>query len=208
MTTAAKLRISSWTLTAIVSSLAIYRWYDVRLSDGSVGPYEFFPLLGLLAFSLMWSHYVTDAIRRFMDVDDAVLKSYFHITSWVVLFLILLHPGIFWVTLFNDGFGLPPASYLSVYTDAAARIALLLGTTSLVVFLAFELHRKFKDAPWWKYVEYANVAAMFAIFYHALTLGGEVASGWFRVLWLVYGLVLAGAISYNYYHKRVRRNEI
>ena len=198
MTRAGKLKAITWTVTLGLAGLAAYQWSVVRLSDGELGPYELFPLLGLLAFTLMWSHYVSDAIRRWLKFDETVLHRYFTITAWAVLGLILLHPTIFWYRLWADGFGLPPGSYLGVYTDELARAALLLGSLSL----AFEFHRKFKDASWWKYVEYANMAAMFAIFYHALTLGGEVAVGWFRFLWITYGITLALSIGYTIYHKR------
>jgi len=201
MKAASRLRIAAWLIAGSVVALALLRWSQVRLSDGEVGPYELFPLFGLSAFSLMWSHYVTDAIRRLIGAKDDALRQFFTITALIVLALILAHPGIFWYQLWSDGFGLPPVSYLSLYTDLASRLALILGSLSLVAFLAFELHRRFKSASWWRYVEYANVAAMFAIFYHALTLGGEV-SGWFRLVWFFYGLTLAAAISYNYYHKQ------
>lgn len=193
--------IGSWFLAAIVTTVAVVAWYSIRLQDGEISGYELYPLFGLVAFSLMWTHYVTDAWRRYASQPTTVLRRFFSITSWIVLVLILLHPGLFFVQLWLDGFGLPPGSYLAVYTDMFSRIALTLGSLGLIAFLAFELHRRYKNASWWRYVEYANVAAMFAIFYHALTLGGELNIGWYRLLWLIYGLTLAGAIGYNYYHK-------
>ena len=200
----AQFRVALWCTGFLVVVLAVYVWYSSRVAGATtLTGYSFFPVLGLSAFSLMWTHYVGGALRDYLGLEKAAFRQYFRVTSWFVLILILLHPGIFWFLLFRDGFGLPPVSYWTVYTDTTARIALLLGTLSLGAFLAFELHRTFSTARWWRYVEYANIAAMFAIFYHALTLGGELNVPWFRTVWYVYGLTLALAISYSYRHKRI-----
>lgn len=196
-----RFKIFTWALGVAVVVAGLAAWSATRLVDGEIGRYELFPILGITAFSLMWTHYVSDALRRKLGYDDSVIRQYFKITAWIVLVCILAHPLLFYVQLYRDGLGVPPESYLMVYTDAVSRFALILGTLSLFAFLAFELHRKFKDASWWRFVEYANVVAMFAIFYHALRLGGEVASGWFRVLWFFYAITLAIAIAYTYAHK-------
>ncbi len=203
-----KLQLATWLSVGVLVAITIARWAQVRLSDGELGSYELFPLFGLLAFTLMWSHFVSGAVRRIVKAGKGTLKTYFTVTNWLVLGLILLHPGIFLFTLWSDGFGLPPTSYLTLYTDVAARIALFLGTGSLIAFLAYELRRRFRTASWWRFVEYANIAAMFAIFYHGLTLGGELASGWFRLLWIVYGLTLLGSILYNYAHSKKEKHHV
>lgn len=201
MTANKKLQLVAWLSTGLLVAITIAHWASFRLADGVLGRYELFPILGLTAFTLMWFHYTLHPVKRWLKADDDALKTYFTVTSWIVLAFILLHPGIFVFTLWLDGLGLPPTSYLTLYPVPLDRIALLCGTLGLLAFLAFEFHRKYKEKSWWKYVEYANIAAMFAIFFHALTLGGEVASGWFRVLWFTYGIILALVIAYNYYHK-------
>lgn len=207
MTTERKLQLGVWIGAAVVAALAILRWTQVRLADGELGPYELFPLFGLLAFTFMWTHFVSGAIRRLIGAAKETLRTFFIVTNWLVLAFILLHPGIFMFTLWADGLGFPPTSYLSIYVDLGARIALFMGTLSLIAFLAYELRRKFRKAKWWRFVEYANIAAMFAILFHALTLGGEVASGWFMVIWIVYGVTLVASIGYNYYYNRKNKKE-
>jgi len=191
------MQVSAWMLAAVVVVLACLAWSSVRLDSGRLTTYDVFPLFGLLAFSLMWTHYVTGALRRLLKLDSTTLRSFFRVTSGVVLALILLHPTIFLTQLWVDGFGLPPLSYWQVYDVGVERLALLLGTFSLFAFLLFEFRRKFKDASWCKYVEYINLAAMAAIFYHALTLGGELDIGWFRVVWFIYGFLLITAVVIN-----------
>jgi hypothetical protein len=203
MTSAKKLRLVVWILGVSVIVLAITAWAQVRLTGKHLTSYDVFPVLGLSAFGLMWTHYVAGALKKLLRAPDGTLSLYFKATQWIVLALIVLHPGIFVTSLYVDDFGLPPFSYLSLYTDTFARIALLAGSTSLFIFLAFELHRWFRKAVWWKYVEYFNIAAMFAILYHGLTLGGELGLGWFKIVWLIYALTLAAAIVYNkVQHKR------
>jgi hypothetical protein len=197
MTPTKQLRFIMWTLGALVILLAVFAWAHVRLTGRPLTSYDVFPVLGLSAFGLMWTHYIAAALKRLLGAPDGSLKLYFKVTQWIVLALIVLHPGIFITSLWVDGFGLPPGSYLTVYTDTAARTALLAGSSSLLIFLAFELHHWFRKASWWKYIEYFNIFAMFAILYHGLTLGGELGLAWFKIVWLVYALTLAAAIVYN-----------
>ena len=204
MTPAKKLQIFSWILGASVILLAIIAWCQVRLTGRELTPYDFFPVLGLSAFGLMWTHFTTGTVRRILKLPPSTLKTYFSITSWLVLVLILLHPGIFLTSLWRDGFGLPPFSYWAVYTDLASRTALFLGSLSLLAFLTYEFRRKFKAKTWWRYVGYANIAAMFAILYHGFTLGGELDLGWFQIVWLFYTITLVASVVYNQVQRKKR----
>jgi hypothetical protein len=207
MTLTKKLQLFAWILGAAVITLAILAWAQVRLTGRPLTSYDFFPVLGLSAFGLMWTHYIIGSARRLMGASAETFQQCLTVTRAIVLVLILLHPGIFLTSLWIDGFGLPPFSYWQVYTDFAARTALLFGSTSLFIFLAYELRRKFRSAPWWKYVEYANIMAMFAILYHGLTLGAELGLFWFRTVWFMYALTLAIAVVYNQVEKRRVKNE-
>lgn len=197
----------SWLVGIGVVAIAVTAWSEVRLSGRELTAYDFFPVLGLSAFGLMWTHFITGALRRLLKLPASTLKWYFKITSWIVLVLILLHPGIFVLQLALDGFGPPPFSYLTVYQDTLMRVALLFGSLSLIVFLAFELRRKYRQASWWKYVEYANVVAMFAILYHGFTLGQELSLSWLRGVWLFYAITLMGAVVYNEVNKRRAKHD-
>jgi len=167
-------------------------WHLAHLSI-----YQIFPVLGLLAFSIMWSHYMTGFFRKNL-LKTVNLESYFRYTGYVVLLAILLHPGLLIYQRFRDGFGLPPHSYESYVAPGMAWITLL-GSVSLLTFLAFELHRWFKDRSWWKYVIYAGDAAMLAIFYHGLRLGTQLHVAWFRYVWYFYGSSLMAYLIYSYY---------
>lgn len=201
------LYIATAALTTLVVGLCGLAW--AQSIRGDVGRYDMFALLGLLAWSLMWLHYVSGSLKRYLGLaaDTTVLKRYFEVTSYMVLVLILLHPGLFFLALYQDGLGLPPASSFEVYTEPASRAALMLGSVSLTAFLLFELGRWFRGKKWWPLVEYASMAAMALIFVHALLLGSAVLMGWFRVVWCILGVLLVGAFVYNHWFDTHHKNK-
>jgi hypothetical protein len=186
-----------WLLTSLVSIIAIYVWgHSLRWNIHAVTAYRFFPLLGLLGFSIMWSHYIIGFLKRTLW-QDRKFSTYFRYTGYAVLLAILLHPGILIYTRFRDGYGLPPGSETSYVAPGMGWIVML-GSISLLAFLAFEFHRWYGQKTWWKYVIAAGDVAMIAIFYHGLRLGTQLQTGWYRGVWLVYGASLILAIGYKY----------
>lgn len=178
--------IAAFGLGTLVVVLAVIAWgsyYGWHLTPISV--YVLFPLLGLVAYSLMWTHYVIAAGRDHFGLARASLKPYFTITGWAVLVLILLHPGLLIYQRYRDGFGLPPHSYESYVAPGLGWVTLL-GTASLLIFLAFELHRVWGDRKWWHWVGDSSDLAMLAIAYHSLRLGTQLHMGWFRYVWWFY----------------------
>jgi hypothetical protein len=193
-----RLRLFAWTLSALVMLAAIVSWgQDLGWSFKDLTAYQLFPVLGLTAFSLMWAHYVLGAVRRLAGIAKEELSTYFELTSLVVLFALVAHPGILILQLWLDGFGLPPQSYLTVYGQGGMKLAVALGSVSLIAFLAFELRRKFAEKSWWQYVSYASDVAMLAIVYHGLNLGGQLQDGWYRMLWYFYAVTLVVVILYT-----------
>lgn len=182
-------KLFPWALASVVSALAAYVWGQSFAWQWSLlNAYLFFPVLGLLAWSIMWGHYVVGTLRDNW-LRGVPLEAYFRYTGYAVLAAIVLHPGILIYQLFRDGHGLPPSSY-EHYVAPGLGWLTLLGSASLLAFLAFELHRWYKDRSWWKYVLVAGDVAMVAIFYHGLRLGTQLQSGWFRAVWWFYGLTL------------------
>lgn len=188
---------TAWSLVTVVSILALYAWADSMGGQfDSLSSYTIFPVLGLLAFSIMWSHYMVAEIKRIVK-SDAPLKEYFNWTGYAVLVLILLHPGILIYQRFRDGYGLPPGSYKSYVAPGMGWITLL-GSVSLLVFLSYELKRFFDKKKWWPYFLIVNDAAMLAILYHGLKLGTQLQLPWFKYVWYFYGVTLIGALIHKY----------
>jgi hypothetical protein len=194
------LQLTAWAFSLTTCLLAFTAWgndYAWRL--GHLSTYQLFPLLGLLAFSLMWSHYAAATSRQLLGLDFAVLKRYFQLTGYAVLVLICLHPGLLIYQRYRDGYGLPPGSYESYVSKGMAWITLL-GTASLLVFLAYEFHRLYKDRSWWHWIARLSDLAMLAIFYHGLRLGSQLSRQyWFRSVWMFYGLSLVVILIRNYF---------
>jgi hypothetical protein len=198
-----QLRSIAWVLSSTAALLALVAWwqgYGHNLSS----IYQLFPLFGLLAFSIMWSHYIAAALKQYVGAEKESLKTFFEITSNVVLVAILLHPGLLVYQLWQDGAGLPPMSAIN-YVAPALKFAVILGEVALVAFLAYEFRDKYGKKPWWKFVQYASDVAMLMIFVHALLLGGQLQNGWFRYVWYFYGVTLVGSLLYMYRAKKTKK---
>ncbi len=198
---AGHLQVVAWGMSIAAVVLAFVAWGQGNSWQfAGMSTYQLFPLFGLLAFSLMWGHYVAAALRLHFKLDKAVLKTYFEVTSLAVLGAILLHPGLLAWQLWRDGLGLPPGSELN-YLGSDMSMYILIAMISLVVFLAYELRRKFDQKPWWKYVQYSSDAAILLILLHSLKLGSELQTGWFQIVWYFYAVTLVSALIYIYYQK-------
>src|SRR3954468_14513013 len=102
----AKIVLISWLLTILAAALAIIVWgKGFSWNFSGFSGYQLFPIFGLLAFSLMWAHYMASWLRRVYRVNPAILRTYFTATGWAVLLAILLHPGLLEYQLWRDGFG-------------------------------------------------------------------------------------------------------
>lgn len=191
-----RISYGEWAAAGFVVFTALVVWSQARLVGASeVGIYQIFPLLGIIAFGLMWTHFLFSAIRRYARAPKPQKHLYSTVSMGVVLAMIILHPGLLWFALWRDGFGLPPGSYLQVYSSQL--LAIVAGTIGLGIFLVYELKRLFGEKQWWKYVEYLQIVGMVAIFYHALELGEELDVLWFRIIWWLYFITFAVAVCYT-----------
>lgn len=159
--------------------------------------YQLFPLIGLMAFSVMWSHYIASLARQLIGLPRSVLDTYFNWTSYFVLAAICLHPGLLIYSLYRDGHGLPPGSYEHYVAPGLGWITVL-GSACLLMFLAYEFRRRYATHPWWRFMNYAVDLAMLGILYHSLRLGNQLQQGWLRTVWYVYGVTLVACLIYKY----------
>lgn len=191
-------QIAAWTLGAVVCGLGLLAWgHDYNWQFLPFNAYMLFPFLGIVAFSLMWTHYMIGTLGDLAGITSETLAPYFRITGYLVLGLICLHPGLLIFQRFQDGYGLPPHSY-ETYVRPGLGWITLLGMLSLLIFLAFELHRVFGKRPWWRYVADASDLAMLLVFYHALRLGDDLMQPRFRAVWWFYGITLVLVLVRKY----------
>ena len=193
-----KLRtVLPWVTTGVVSTLAVCSWgQEMGWSLSALNTYSFFPLLGLVGYSVMWSQYVTSTLKKSF-YKDTRLDRFFTQNRDIAVTAIALHPALLVYAQFRNGHGLPPGSYESFVVASNAWVTLL-GTASLVIFLTFSLYRWCGQKSWWKYVTRAGDAAMVAMFYHGLRLGSQLQSGWYHYVWIFYGISLAGILLRKY----------
>jgi len=195
-------------LTFLSVALAFVAWGDnLGWQLSQLSTYLVFPLFGLLAFSVMWSQYIVGATKRYLGLAPAVIKRYFDISGLVILTAILLHPGLLIAQRYHDGYGLPPGSYES-YVAPMQKWIVILGSLSLLMFLAYELKRWYGQTTWWKYIVALNDVAILAIFYHGLQLGQDLGHTWYRGVWYFYGLTLVPVLLYKYWHAWQSRERV
>ena len=192
----------AWGIAVAVTVIAVTAWaQNKNWQLVGLSSYEIFPVFGLLAFSLMWSHYIMGGIKAGFDLHGVkVDKNYFKVTAAVVLGSLLLHPTLLIWQLWRDGLGLPLESY-KAYVAPGLIWAVYLGTVSWLVFMSFELRHWCSKKSWWKYVLYANDTAIWAVYLHGLKLGADVAAPWLQQVWIFYGVALAAAFVAIYYKK-------
>lgn len=187
-----------WSLAATTLVAAAVVWgQSLEWNMGGVTAYSLFPLLGLLAFSLMWTHYAVAAAQRYAGVEAS---RYFKSTEYAVLLLILAHPGLLFWQLWRDGLGWPPASAYK-YVGLGMSATITLGAVALTAFLLFELGRWLKGRPWWWVVDGLSDLGMLVIVLHSLRLGSHLQYGWFQKVWYFYAVTLLGFLIYKYVSK-------
>lgn len=168
----------------------LYVWSrDLNYAFSSVTLHQFFPLLGMLAFSLMWLQIVALSLPHWreggFDTDRFLRQS-----GVVVLLLIVAHPLLLDIAQYRAGAGKPPAS-LYAYVPESMHIYITLAITALTIFLVLEISSYFQKWGWVRRlqpaIEYAGYIGFFLIFVHSLSLGGNLQAGWLRYLWWFYG---------------------
>lgn len=184
--------ILTWKLLIISVLLPAIAWgSSVQWQLGSLSPYQWFPLFGLLAWMIMWTHYSTGAIRIVTGFKKP--RYYGGLTAWIVLGSLLLHPGILAFAQWQNSAGFPPVSFFD-YVSQNLVLAVIFGSIALTIFLSFEIFDRIKDKPkikkYWWIVSLSQSLAMILIFIHALQLGTRIQTGWFLWVWLLYGFLL------------------
>lgn len=172
---------------------AIWYWYDQRGGTlDNLDAFSLFPLLGLLALTMMWYHLMIAWVKRIWP-DAYNYKAYYKLTGNIVLALILLHP----ILLFTK-----TAAYDYVAPDN--KIFVNFGVIALLIFLAYELKGFLKNTSLVKnnpeYIAAINRIGFILVYFHGLQLGQHLQSGWLRSLWLFYGVTTLAYFIYAYWH--------
>lgn len=188
----------AWVLSGIVVIVSVTAWQQSLLVPfDQLGVYDVFPLFGVLAFSLMWAHYMVGVAVRQTDFDRTRLRSYMTISSLAVLLALLLHPGLLTYQMWRDGLGLPIN-----YVAPGLAVFVVIGQIALLMFLAYEFRRLYEGRSWWHYIERASDVAMILILIHGYRLSQSLYPDWFTVLWIFYGITFFLAIAHSTAYRR------
>ena len=186
----AKLR---WVVELLVFPLlilALVRWgsyLDWRFED--LDKLKLFPLLGLIAFTTMWWHFFIGFIRQIRPGFEK-FKTLHMLSGYWVFVAFTLHPVLLWLWGGGQGYSSPVDIY-KAYLGVNWRFALL-GTFGLMVFWLFDLARWLRQRPlvkkYWWLIDTIDDAAFLIIWVHSFNIGSHIQNGWFRYLWIFYGL--------------------
>lgn len=184
-----------------VVSSSLLAWNAVY--KGNIEGFSLPSLLALLAFGFMWVHYLAGYLKANYNPELDTRQST-KLTQSFVLLAILAHPVAIVHKLNESGYGLPPSSFRNFFGSTGS-LFVLLGSLSLVAFLAFEFKNILKKNPKvWDKVLKVNDLAMVLILFHGFKLGYIINSGWFRYVWLFYGL----SILYFFYDTYIKKHKL
>lgn len=191
-----------WVLGIGVVFAGFLAWFqNMGNTFDIVSLYQVFPILGIWAWSLMWTHFVIWEIRRLKPTLPGN-ALYSKVSGIVVFIFLLLHPGILAIEQFRQGKGLPPSSYFA-YAGETSVWLIMLSMVGLTGFLFYEVIIRFEKKErikkiWW-FVNITQSVAMISIFTHGLELGGDLHGGWFRTYWIWLGLLLIPCILHTHW---------
>lgn len=182
-----------WLLFTIVIIVPFVFWFD-RLGwrSKAITELTFFPILGIWAWGIMWTHYAYGALRIVFG-DLAKNRFYSRLTNILVLALILIHPTLLIVNQWQTRKLLPPESMYG-YVDSSLKLFVFFGTLGLLTFLSFEVFERIRNRQWvkrnWHIVSISQMVAMTLIFVHGLALGANLNNSWLEFYWVVLGALL------------------
>jgi hypothetical protein len=182
-----------WALVALVTIAPLLAWLSLLYWEAErISTWTLFPLLGVLAWSLMWTHYAFGAIRVTRP-DIPKQPTYSKATSIAVLTLLLLHPLLLARNMLDTTQTLPPESFFS-YVGPGNEYIVVLGYIGLALFLAYEIVERLKKRQWvrrnWRWVSISQIVAMAAIFVHGLSIGQIINNSWYGIVWAGLGIIL------------------
>lgn len=183
-----------WALFAtvvLIGSVAYFSEHNWLFVETIKTSFSLFPLLGILAWSIMWTHFAYGALR--IKFNFPKNKLYSVVSAWIVLLLILLHPGLIAMAMYKSTMMFPPKS-IFLYVGDSLGWAIILAEIALLIFLSFEVFNRLKDKAIikknWFWISFSQMVAMTFIFIHSMTVGHNLKSGWFRVYWIVLYAIL------------------
>ena len=181
----ALMRHLSWILFAIIFMPFLIAYFASGLFAVH-SPYSIFPILGLLAWSLLSTQYFMGAIRH--NTTQSIVNTRFtRISGVMIVIALVLHPLLPIVQLYIDT-GLAPPASLAAFVGDSRMYLIWIAVTSLIFFLLFDLLRPYRKSlikrGIWRFISLTQIFAMLLIFIHALLLGSLFTGAWTSAWWI------------------------
>jgi hypothetical protein len=161
-----------------------------------------FPLVGLYAFTFVWSQLMIGANLWFLRRLIPSLTHFHRSQGIAVLFFALLHPLLLLVGVgFND--------YLKMeFVDPTLKLFVWLGEIQLLLILitvcSALLRRRTWMRRWWRRIHLANYMVFFSAWLHSWYLGSDIQSTDLRWLWIFFGSTATLSILVKLWMRRPR----
>lgn len=205
-----------WLLCVAVIAVPFFGWLELYQWQPVFNVRSIFPLLGLWAWSVMWTHYVLGALR--IRYPEKLTKDtvYGRVSAWLVLILLLLHPGLLGYNQYQQ-LGLIGIDGFYAYVGVSSEVFITYGSIALLMFLGFEIFMRIKRYThidkYWGLVSVSQMIAMSLIFVHGLGVGHILQIPWLRGYWVLLGLLLIPAfyiVGKDDWHKqnKARRTQL
>lgn len=155
-----------------------------------------FPLLGIIAFSLLWLHALMGVFESWLKKHIA-FDQIVHWTSIIILLCIIFHPALL---LVNYKFNI--YAIYSTYDN----FYLWLGVIGFFLLLTYDVGKALKKHQFfeknWQNILTISTVGFLLIFFHSLNLGSGMQTEPLRSLWIFYGTTAIIATVYTYGIKR------
>jgi len=190
---------------AIVMLIPVYFWLSlISWNLSSVNLYYLFPLLGMLAFSLMWIQTVVGTFdNKFGQIFS--LERFYSITGLSVLILFVSHPLLASFAQWRSGSGLLLQSLFNL-VESDNKIFLILGMTAFTIFILYEFVPRLskfdiirKIAPVFQWLSYLGVIL---VWIHSINLGTHLQTGALKYIWMFYGISAIAMFLYSQVYLR------
>lgn len=152
--------------------------------DFKTGSRLLFPLVGLYAFTLVWTQLILgSSAAPWRKIFPAITKIHRRVGTFTFLFA-LLHPGLMILAFGPDFLGyrfLDPTLTLFAYAGTIA--ILIISLTALTaIFWRVNFIRRY-----WRTVHYLNYVTFALVWYHSWNIGSDVQTTNLKWLWLFFG---------------------
>jgi len=190
----------------LIVFLPVYFWGDSFAWDLSrLNLYLLFPLLGMLAFSIMWTQVVVGTFKeKFENVN-----KFFSRTGVAVFLLFFFHPVLAAVAQFKSVGLLPLQSFFDLVGPAQKKF-LIIGMIAFTIFVLYEIVlrvaalRKVQKLN--KFFEIFSEFGIILVFIHSINLGSHLQAGFLKYVWWFYGVSAILMIGWKYFGKKHFRN--